>query len=140
MHENKVHMEMTLYDTLRALKNIAIEEVLVRGSFSKCDDVVKESGFNIIVADGFCGLNKYSDAAVINLASVAKNLLKEIVAAFCESMTAEQKKSMEERLHQTRHKTFQDPLHQNRVSKDFVSVSSLRGLYSLAKHHRKCKH
>ena len=133
MQENKFLAEMTLYDTLRALKDIAIEEVLERGSISKYDDVVKERGFNKIVADGFCGLNNYADATVIKLTGVAKNLSNETIAAFGEIMTAEEKELMEERLQQTRHENSRDPLHDNRVYKDFVSVSALRGALEFRK-------
>ena len=127
MQQNKFLVEMTLYDTLRSLKDIAIEEVLLRGSISQYEEVVKERGFNKIVADGFCGLDNYADATVIKLAGVVKNLSNETIATFGEIMTAEENGLMAERLQQAGFEFSQDDLHDTRVYKDFVSVSALRG-------------
>lgn len=75
MQREELLVEMTLYDTIRSLKDIAIEEALHRGRLLQYDDVVKERGFNKLVADGFCGLDGYADATIASSLALSSTFL-----------------------------------------------------------------
>lgn len=67
MQQNEFLVQMTLFDTLRSLRDIAIEEVLIRGPLAQYGEIMKQRGFNKRVADGFCVLDNYATETVVEM-------------------------------------------------------------------------
>lgn len=129
MQESEYLVEMTLYDTVRALKDLIVEEVLECGPLSDYKSVVNTRGFNKRVAAIYSGCMEYSDSTLEKLVGVVKTLSSETVEALGDITTVEDPALMRARAQQTDGANDDSSLKMTdaRMYKNLISASTLRG-------------
>lgn len=129
MQQSEYLVEMTLYDTIRALKDIIIEEVLERGPLSDYEKIVNTRGFNKVIANIYSGCQDYADSTLEKLVGVVKNLQSETVEALGTTTTVEEPELMRTNINQLGDSNGDNDaaLADARVYRNLISASALRG-------------